>query len=647
MCAVSEELRILSIRHSLFEELHKKLMSAEFLFVLFAVVGSCFAIQCDNVNEKKFSLDTDYPNEKEFDLIFVGLGSSSSIVLSKIVNNPMLQNLKILVLEAGPPLSMKVGGTDVLPYVYNFTEDCRDEFPTIVDIPGEYMNMAWFPEGAPYRLKEYSFGWQGMGWGGNSQFNGMLLQIPRKDEIDERWPAGWKYDDLSPYFDRVTEMAHSTQVPSKDGIPRNTGAYDATTPLFKSLGFKDMRVPQIQNSTDFFFGRPFVAADQGIRDGPVKSWLAPALSRVDASRVDLTIVSLAKVERLIFDETASQVIGVVFKQRNSTTDADPSIDPGLQRNATVAASGRVILGAGALASLRILYMSGVAANAEDQALVFKDYSKSIPKLVLQVPGIGKTWDHCGTSFGLRARNQAAKAFTSFYTSDYANQTDETKDYVRNRSGDYAIYGPVQLLRFTAQSIGDSELFFSSRGLGSEGGPFSGPHDVAGYVFLMDTKLRDRLSFTSDGTFKTPSVCYNSGPELKNDSDYDMESMVLALEKILNIFDKSDDFDIIFGPGAPSHPHITGMTRDDIRQYINEMEANGIYYSRLFINHYGGTIPLGTSVDTKSLLLNGTSNLHVIDASIMPQVSAAHPIATIMAMAEKIGEQLIQTLVLVK
>ena len=44
------------------------------------------------------------------------------------------------------------------------------------DVPGEYSQMAFTPFGAPYQLTETLFTFQGIGLGGNSQFNGMLFQ---------------------------------------------------------------------------------------------------------------------------------------------------------------------------------------------------------------------------------------------------------------------------------------------------------------------------------------------------------------------------------------------------------------------------------------------------------------------------------------
>ena len=53
-------------------------------------------------------------------------------------------------------------------------------------------------------------------------------------------------------------------------------------------------------------------------------------------------------------------------------------------------------------------------------------------------------------------------------------------------------------------------------------------------------------------------------------------------------------------------------------------------------------PASTVVDSRSLQVYGTKGLHVVDNSIMPNILAVHPQATIVAMAEKAADILLQT-----
>ena len=52
-------------------------------------------------------------------------------------------------------------------------------------------------------------------------------------------------------------------------------------------------------------------------------------------------------------------------------------------------------------------------------------------------------------------------------------------------------------------------------------------------------------------------------------------------------------------------------------------------------------PAKTVVNSRSLQVYGTNGLHVVDNSIMPNILAVHPQATIVAMAEKAADILLQ------
>jgi len=61
---------------------------------------------------------------------------------------------------------------------------------------------------------------------------------------------------------------------------------------------------------------------------------------------------------------------------------------------------------------------------------------------------------------------------------------------------------------------------------------------------------------------------------------------------------------------------------------------------LIINHFGGTAALSTGpggVDPATLILRGTTNVAVVDASLIPTSVVGHPIGTIMAVADRAGD----------
>jgi choline dehydrogenase-like flavoprotein len=80
--------------------------------------------------------------------------------------------------------------------------------------------------------------------------------------------------------------------------------------------------------------------------------------------------------------------------------------------------------------------------------------------------------------------------------------------------------------------------------------------------------------------------------------------------------------------------------EDVRKYVEGWDpVEGVFYTRLIINHWGGTCPLGSAVDPATLRVAGTANVHVVGASLHPAPLSAHPVATIMAVTERAGDLL--------
>ena len=80
---------------------------------------------------------------------------------------------------------------------------------------------------------------------------------------------------------------------------------------------------------------------------------------------------------------------------------------------------------------------------------------------------------------------------------------------------------------------------------------------------------------------------------------------------------------------------------DIREYVTgPSPVDGVYFNRLITNHFGGTAALSDGpggVDPASLILRGTQNVAVVDASLIPSIVTAHPVGTIMAIADRAGD----------
>ena len=547
---------------------------------------------------------------KRYDVIIVGAGAAGSIVATRLVDR--FPRKAILLLEAGGPTSVTVGGRDFPPY---------DQRATIFDVPGEYTNIAFQPKGEPYRQPETPFTYQGTGYGGNSQFNGMLFQAAPPFDFDEAWPRGWSYADVKPYFDRVLGEMKVSDIPSTDGLFYNTGASAIAGDIYRSLGFSEVNTSVLGGLGDRYFSRAYVVSQDGLRGGPVRSHLTSIIGPDgESSRRNLALIAFAKVERIVFDATAgTRAAGVVY----STPDG--------VRFAPLARGGKIVLAGGALMTPRLLLLSGVGPSAKHDEIFADGFS--VP-FHIDNPGIGTSlFDHVATAL-VYEYTGAVPPYRGYHYDDYAANQSDLARYVGSQAGPYAQYGPVSVMQELLQAPRQPnvEVFVNPFGAGPVSGHYNGPRNLSAYTMLLRPRARSVMKINRDTFVEYPPI-YLTNPE-------DAELMAVAVQRLIFMYRTNPDLVLTFGPGGRSHPDLNPDKLADVRRFVEAFDpVDGVYFARLIINHWGGTCPLGGAVDPATLRVGGTQNVHVVDASLHPAPLSAHPVATIMAVAEKASDLL--------
>jgi len=81
-----------------------------------------------------------------------------------------------------------------------------------------------------------------------------------------------------------------------------------------------------------------------------------------------------------------------------------------------------------------------------------------------------------------------------------------------------------------------------------------------------------------------------------------------------------------------------MARSNRREFLRQAAHAGL---ALGVGSQLGVLTgCAGSVDPETLILRGTENVAVVDASLIPTVVAAHPVGTIMAIADRAGDILV-------
>jgi len=564
---------------------------------------------------------------RRYDFIIVGAGPAGCIVARRLVDR--FPDKSVALIEAGGPTSIAVGGTDFPPY---------DRQATIFDVPGEYTNIAHQPKGEPYRQRQTAFTYQGIGYGGNSQFNGMLFQGAPPFDFATSWPAGWSYGDVRPYLDLVLREMHVSDIPSTDGVFQNAAASRIVGDIYRAAGFADVDTTLLGGLGDRYFSRAYVVTEGGTRGGPVRSHLTSIVGRRgESTRPNFDIFPFATADRIVFDPAAPNVAtGVAFVDTH--TGPTPPRRSGPVSVVPLAPGGRIVLAAGALMTPRLLLLSGVGPVARHDE-IFSD-GFSVP-FHIDNPGVGTSlFDHVATLLGYEYRG-TVPPYRAYHYDDYAANRGDLARYVSAQAGPYTQYGPVSVMHAflpgataTAPDARQPniEVFVNPFGAGAAGGPYNGPNSVAAYAMLLRPKARTVMKINRQTFVDFPPI-YLTDEE-------DAELMAVAIQRLIALYRANPDLVLTFGPGGRSHPDLNPDSLVDVRKYVEGGDpVEGVYYTRLIINHWGGTCPLGGAVDPASLRVHGTRNIHVVDASLHPAPLSAHPVATIMAVAEKASDVL--------
>jgi cellobiose dehydrogenase (acceptor) len=560
-----------------------------------------------------------------YDVIIVGGGAAGAILATKL-RLASRGRKRILIIEAGGPTSAAIGGTDFPPWLPPDRTDL-----TIFDVPGEYSQIAFMPLGGPYQLTETMFTYQGIGLGGNSMFNGMLFQTNPPEVFDASWPTGWHWADVEPFFERVRQRVPVTNTPSTDSVAQNTGPAQIAHPLYAGQGWVEGDTSRPFNGPGFY-SRPYVAAIDGRRAGPISGYFS-SIDPGGAPVSNLEILLYSKADRVHFSRRG-EALAVEYHQRSSVDQSQL----GVRGIAHLRRGGLLVMSAGALITPRILLLSGVGPQGrEDEIFPDGPPPGSTGTFAIDNQLIGTNlFDHVMTMITYNYTGPVS--YTAYNYGDYTGNVTDLNNYLATGRGPYAQYQPVSILNYALNSnLRNIEIFLNPNGVGSPGGPYYGPNAIAAYLMLLNPQARGIIQLDAAGNVMYPNIYLPDTPAGAEDTDL----MTQAVFDMIQLFEQDSGLKIVFGPGGLSHPNLDPNNIDDVRKYVTgPAPVDGVYFNRLIINHFGGTAPLtdgAGGVDPATLIVRGTTNVAVVDASLIPTIIPGHPVGTIMALADRAGD----------
>ncbi|EGG23083.1 choline dehydrogenase [Cavenderia fasciculata] len=552
-----------------------------------------------------------------YDFIVVGSGSSGSIITDRLSE----KGYSVLVLEAGKKSIAGLGGEDYVgtrgtlnPKNNEYT---ANRPVTAFDVPLYWQKASitgprWDIQGAQVAKMI----------GGCGVHNGMVFQRGKTDDYDDWGVPGWNWTTMEPYFKKVYTIMDSHLVSSnKHGhqgkIKVGTRPFDQEGRNFLlSCNSSGLPYNNDFNGNEFRDGCgywQFNINDKGERSTPAHEYLTNATKRQNVQL--LTSVTVLRVRwRYNIILAKYEASGVEFILTNNPTQVY-----------YIQCAKEVILTAGALNTPKILMNSGVGDAAQ-----LAQYTQHIPTLIKHLPGVGRNLLNHFLIFTIHHYNDTSDERPTMY-----DLFGIDLQYSTMGTGIFATpgYSVGAWLRPNGTGGEAENVMLIQPGVIGQSVPFkaismaisiSKPQPNNHYLTLNTNQTGSRIDF-----FQRPPLLNFT---LLN-KQQDIDTLVRGFKEARRILSHPPMSNYV----AQVVPPANVVSDADIEDFVKS--------SAVSHEHWSGTAKMGTEFDPMAVVDNklrviGVRGLRVCDASVFPKLPHSLIHATVMTVAEKAADIII-------